>query len=48
MEKLIADKQHGKHVYPVLEMLNNKVNSGALRLKLQKCKFENLIKKILK
>ena len=26
MGKMKSDKQRGEHVYPVLEMLNNKVN----------------------
>ena len=40
MEKLISDRQHNKNVYPMLEMLNIKIKC----LKMQKCKFENLIK----
>ena len=39
--KLKSDKQRGEHVYPVLEMLNNKIKG----LKLEKIKFENLEKK---
>ena len=41
MGKLKSDKQRAKHVYPVLEMLNNKIKG----LKLKKIKFENLEKK---
>ena len=38
MRKLKSDKQRAKHVYPVLEMLNNEVKG----LKLKTIKFENL------
>ena len=39
--KMISDKQLAKHVYPVLEMLSNKIK----RLEMKKIKFENLKKK---
>ena len=41
MGKMKSDKQRAKHVYPVLEMLSNKIKG----LKLKKKKFENLKKK---
>ena len=41
MGKFKSDKQRAKHVYPVLEMLNNKIKGS----KLKKIKFENLEKK---
>ena len=41
---MISDKQHGKHVYPVLGMLSNRIK----RLIMKKIKFENLKKKNLK
>ena len=44
MEKLICNKQRAQHIYPVLEMLNNKIK----RLKMKKIEFEILEKKILK
>ena len=37
MGKLKSDKQRSEHVYPVLEMLNNKIKG----LKWEKIKFEN-------
>ena len=40
-KKMISAKQRAKHVYPVLEMLSNKMK----RLKMRKIKFENLKKK---
>ena len=41
MGKMNTYKQSGKHVYPMLEMLNNKIKGG----KLKKNKFGNLEKK---
>ena len=46
MEKLISNKQRAQHIYPVLEMLNNKIK----RLKIKKKKKKrvwNFGKKIL-
>ena len=37
MGKLKSDKQRAKHVYPVLDMLNNKIKG--LKLKKQKWKI---------
>ena len=42
MGKFKFDKQRAKHVYPVLEMLNNKIKGLILK---KKNKFENLEKK---
>ena len=39
MEKLISDTQRDKHVYPILEMLNNKIK---IMFKDVKIKFEIL------
>ena len=33
MRKLKSDKQRAKHVYPVLEMLNNKIKGLTLKKK---------------
>ena len=40
MGKLKSDKQRGKHVCPVLEVLNNEIKG----LKFEKIKFENFEK----